>query len=396
MGKNILSLFLFVSIFFILQNTNAAARSVGCPVSSIEFKCNAINATECVTGTESDARIYCTRKGKTYWDLSNVKDYKNANAAYSGTFMCSGSPSKNSLSDICSTQPTAPIVENPVDKCQAVGAEVRTGGSDSNPSYVCFCSNTGEQFYPSEIGSKGKKCNQAISTSGVPELRNLETCLDQLKSYASSCGSKAVEASTKCDQTDKSNKEIDEAKSALSQTTQMMSMFKAGSGAVKDCLTAGAAALASKTAMDGLKEQCDERESVCNSSCDTNTYDQKVKECNSYSRVSSTYQSQANELIKQVTEEAKANFQAGIKTCQVAKKKQSDMGNLLNDLQRTIQSGAMCACQFSAGGAGCNNPTQANNILGVCAVGTASYNAQACECQMNGNSGEANGKAITT
>lgn len=386
-----LSVCMFTFLFFIFLfplHSNAGVQVVNCPVSEIKYKCNSISASGCVkAASEAAAKSYCGALGKTYWDLGNSTDY---GVNYPGTYLCSTAPTKGSFTDKC--QATQSVANEPTSECASVSAEVRNNGSDSNPSYVCFCPKTGEQFYVSEIKPKSKTCKQEVAT-GNPELQDLKSCLDSLSSYTSSCATESSAASTKCDQTNKSNKEIDDAKNALTLTTQMMSALKAGSGAVKECMMAGAAALASKTALDALKDQCDEKTSTCQNSCDTNEFNNRLNTCYAkVSKVSEYSRQEAENIYQQAATEANKSFEAGLQSCKTSKVKQANLNNMLSDLMKTAQTGAACACQLSAAGTNCNAST---GTLAVCAVGTISYNAQACECQMTGNA-SVNCRNLTT
>ena len=287
--------------------------------------------------------------------------------------------------------------------------ECGTGAINSGTGCVCDTQAGYEDF---EKGCRKKPVatepNKPVNPNEVtPALRE---CADNKAKESLQCGTSATAANKKCDEDDKSNKEVNSAIAMPGQIAAQFISSKQGSGMQTECMKAGAIGQGTKGLMSTLKQSCDEELGICDKECDLNT---KVKEyidtCfalaikpseGAASEGESTpdmdyYHNKLNEVRKNIGE--------GIPICKHdAVKKKDKLNDLLLGLANVINAGMTCACQVAATAVGASSSSCSSlpsaeqcaanqalpgcvalEVLDKCTMGSPAYNAKGCSCSQN-------------
>lgn len=246
----------------------------------------------------------------------------------------------------------------------------------------------------------------AVSGTAAPAdpHERLNQCTARFRDRGRSCKSGAQDTERICERTNSNNQLVDGASGALAVLGQGVSLANQGQGVQGTCFRAGGMALGARAALDTIKQNCTAGETICNTSCASGQMDNFLNECAreagfaDFDSLNAQHSDWAQNLQTAKTEITQ-NFDEGAEICSTrVRPRRITLDSLVSDLGRTLQASTICACQTSsANGTDCNqiptidtcqtNPNatgcQAYQPVGVCAVGTQYYNAQACNCSQN-------------
>jgi hypothetical protein len=278
-------------------------------------------------------------------------------------------------------------------------------------SYGCECASG-----YTRISGKGdaleceKNASTASTTKGV--TKELEDCIEPIAAAGKTCAESAGKAKKRCDQTDKSNKEVSGMMDIPSQLGNKYVEANAGKGMVAECIKAGVVGNGSKLAMQSMQDGCNAEVTTCTTECKLEVKEPEFLKCAEkikYTEIDRMADAEVNgssgnkdkQYYYEKLEELRANIAEGAKVCKEdAAPKKTGLDNLMNSFLDVVKAGMTCACQVAAtqsgqSAEGCNNlPTPeecaANpSIVGcaaavsldICTMGSSSYSALGCKCQ---------------
>lgn len=302
-------------------------------------------------------------------------------------------------------------------------------GPNREPSVTCATTATTETPDDADAAAQTSPEETTVDQSDpTPTAVNTQqpnefvTCVQNAARLAAICKNNADASQRECNPEAARNSTTGQIGDVLGAAGGMYAQANANTGAQAECFRAGVLANGAREVLNPSRESCRSSMGGCDSACGENKYDEYRANCGEIlARTRGKNMDQlAQESGEEVSAEAAAfrehdeairdNYSQGREICQVGRRSQDTLNNLLTGLGNALQQSMICACQLSssavsgatpttpdqANASGCNsipnpdecatNPSLPNcNIYGslnVCTPG-AGYNAAACNCQMN-------------